>query len=261
MPNFRTTIKMKLVVHPKFKDNTPQINQLIAVFPHTGQIVGKDDRNKIKHISINGFEYNIKSFKIPHIFNQIIYRIFRKSKARRSYEYAQRLLSMGISTPQPIAYQEESLLKLFLRKSYYISEHVHYDWTFRDLRKNPQLPNHELIIRQFTRFTHQLHEHGVHFLDHSSGNTLIIEKGNGLVDFMLVDLNRMRFRKKLSINQRLTNFCRLTSNEAIIRIMSDEYAKLVSLPFDTVFKKMNDAAQNYRQLNDKRKQLINKLKK
>jgi hypothetical protein len=58
------------------------------------------DRNVIKLFDLNGQTINIKSFKVPNIVNKA-YKYFRKSKAKRSFEYATILLENGIGTPQP----------------------------------------------------------------------------------------------------------------------------------------------------------------
>jgi hypothetical protein len=52
---------------------------------------------------------------VPHLINKIVYKKFRKSKARRSYEYATLLLDKGIGTPQPIAFLE-NLIGWFARQ-------------------------------------------------------------------------------------------------------------------------------------------------
>jgi hypothetical protein len=38
---------------------------------------------------------------------------------------------------------------------------------FRELVEVPDYPDHENILRQFTKFTFNLHEKGIEFLDHS----------------------------------------------------------------------------------------------
>lgn len=248
-----------LIIHENFTEKREEIIQLISDFDHVGQIVGKDDRNKIKFIQRNGFNYNVKAFKIPNVVNQFVYNLLRKSKAKRSYQFACRLLSYGIGTPQPIAYLETNIL-LFLRKSYYVSEHLHYDWTFRELRDNLNLPDHENILRQFTRFTHQLHSTGVEFLDHSPGNTLIKKLNAGQYAFYLVDLNRMAFPGKMSLKKCVLNFIRLTDKYELIEIMSDEYAKLVEVPKEEILQIMWPAAKRFHKKYNKKKQLLQRFK-
>ncbi len=84
-----------------------------------GILFGDGQRNKIKLFELEGKTINIKSFKIPHLINKIAYKYFRKSKARRSYEYANRLIENGIGTPQPIAYAENFTLSGFRKELLY----------------------------------------------------------------------------------------------------------------------------------------------
>ena len=200
-----------------------------------GKLIGDGNRNTIKLFGLNNEPVNIKSFKIPHFFNRVIYRYFRKSKARRSFEYAQILLKKGIGTPEPVAFYEQYSV-LGLRKSYYVSKHLHNDFTFRELITIPDLPDHENMLRQFTHFCFELHEKGIEFLDHSPGNTLIKKTSKGKFRFYLVDLNRMRFHKSLSFEQRMKNLQRLTAKKEIIQVMSNEYAKWYHKPEEIVFK-------------------------
>tara|TARA_R110002096_G_scaffold106741_5_gene234477 strand:- start:4815 stop:5579 length:765 start_codon:yes stop_codon:yes gene_type:complete len=186
---------------------------------------GFGKRNFIKNITIEDINLNIKSFKIPNLVNKIVYRFFRKSKARRSYEYGNKLLKLGINTPKPFAYIEYCSWFTFLN-SYYISEQYNNDFTYRELIYNLENPNSEEILRAFTRFTFKLHENGINFLDHSPGNTLIKKVGNNY-EFYLVDLNRMKFHA-MTFEERMKNFAKLSPKDLMLDIMSDEYSKLYS---------------------------------
>lgn len=199
----------------------------------------KDDfiigRNSIKLFKLNGQTINIKAFRVPNIFNQIAYRFLRKSKAHRSFEYAQKLISLNIGTPKPMAYFEFTTPFLF-KKSFYVSEHLECDLTYRELTKNLNYPDFDNILRAFTRFTFMLHENGIHFLDHSPGNTLIKKNGDSY-NFFLVDLNRMNFGH-LDLETRIKNFSRLTIHKSMVEVMSDEYAKCSGENYNKIFNLM-----------------------
>ena len=95
--------------------------------------------------------------------------------------------------------------------------------------------NREKIIRQFARFSFNLHENGVEFEDYSPGNVLIKDK-SGNYEFYLVDLNRMKFNVKLNLNRRMKNVSRMMENEKIAKIFADEYAKCYKQREETVFR-------------------------
>lgn len=216
---------MYLNVDSQFQKYEQSLSRFIHSFTSSGVVLGNGKRNTIKLFELEEKTVNIKSFKIPNFYNKIIYKFFRKSKARRSFEYANILLKHGIGTPQPIAFAESFTL-LGLNKSYYISEHLECDLTFRELVEIPNFPENEIILRQFTQFCYTLHQKGIEFLDHSPGNTLIKKMNDGDYEFFLVDLNRMSFHQELSFDERMKNLSRLTPKKEMIEIMSAEYSKL-----------------------------------
>lgn len=236
-----------------------EISNLVSVFSTSGTVFGEGNRNVIKLFDIEDKTLNIKSFKKPHFFNSIIYKYFRKSKARRSFEFANILLENKIGTPQPIAYFENTNF-LGLKDSYYISEHLECDLTFRELVQIPDFPENEIIVRQFIQFSYDLHQKGIEFLDHSPGNTLIKKGNNGKYDFFLVDLNRMLFHKSMSFEIRMKNLCRLTPKKEMVTIMSNEYSIISGeseqLIFQTLWKMTSDFQNQY----FRKKRLKKKLK-
>lgn len=229
---------MQLKIHSQFSNAKSILNGYIANFDSTGRLFGDGKRNTIKLFELDSRTINIKSFKVPNIINQFAYKFLRKSKARRSYEFANTLLEYQLGTPQPIAYAED--FSFFgLGKSYYVSEHLHTELTFRELVENPDYADHDNILRQFVFFCFQLHEKGVEFLDHSPGNTLIKKMAYGQYAFFLVDLNRMNFHNKMSFEMRMKNLSRLTPKKEMIAVMSNEYSKLYPNQSEAaIFKKM-----------------------
>ena len=94
-----------------------KLTAIIDSFEISGVQFGKTGRNSIKLFELDGELINIKSFKIPNFINQVVYNFFRKSKAQRSFEYASKLLSLGVCTPTPIAFYEFPTTFLF-KKSF-----------------------------------------------------------------------------------------------------------------------------------------------
>lgn len=248
---------MKMLFSEKYKPQKRAILDILDSFEKRGENLGRGDRNVIKIFSLGNEKINVKSFKVPNLINKIVYNFFRKSKAARSFEHATYLIKHGIGTPYPIAYLEESN-SLFFGKSYYISQQLEADCTFRALIENPNYPNREQILREFTAFTHTLHENQILFKDHSPGNTLIKKNGNHF-DFFLVDLNRMEF-KNLSFDERIKNYSRLTSKKEMVEIMSDEYAKITGQPYEKVFGLMWGLTSKFQKKFYRKKHLKEKLK-
>ena len=240
--------------------NRDEIIYIVNNFNTVGVLFGDGQRNQIKLFELEGKTINVKSFKVPHFINKIAYKYFRKSKARRSFEYATALLQKGIGTPQPIAYFENYDF-IGLKDSYYFSEHLDCDLTYRELVEIPDFPDHDNILRQFTRFSYDLHQKGIEFLDHSPGNTLIKKNTEGNYDFFLVDLNRMNFHISMDFDSRMRNLSRLTPKKEMIAIMSNEYAKLYPAQTEAeVFDKMWFHTNDFQERFAKKRRLKKKLK-
>ncbi len=251
---------MKHIINPSFRFAEKQIVNYINNFDIEGTLFGDAKRNIIKLFEFENKTINVKSFKIPHFINKITYKYFRKSKARRSFEYATILIENGIGTPMPIAYFED-YDSLGLNKSFYVCEHLHCDLTYRELVEIPDFPEHSTILRQFAKFTFDLHEKGIEFLDHSPGNTLIKKIDDGKYNFYLVDLNRMNFHKILDFDMRMKNFGRLTPKKEMVAIMSNEYAKLYTLHNESeIFEKMWFYTSQFQREFSQRQRLKKKLK-
>ena len=163
----------------------------------------------------------IKNFAIPPIWRGIIYGIFAKSKARRSYEYALRMKGL---TPEPIAYREVRVLGV-LRESAYVCNLSAGTHTFNELIGNKRFKHREAILQAIGRFTAELHQRGILHRDYSGGNILFNEDGSSV---QVIDLNRIHFSQKLNREQRLRNFERLNINRAALQTMVTAYAEAMS---------------------------------
>ena len=245
--------------HPNFIKHKLQIENCITNFTSSGKdfVIGK--RNSIKLFELGNEIISIKSFRKPNIINKIAYRYFRKSKARRSFEYASKLIELQIGTPQPVAFFENYDF-IGLKESYYACEHLENVFEFRAIVQNEDFENREEIIRQFTRFSAFMHREGVEFLDHSPGNTLIRKNDDGSYSFFLVDLNRMKFHKSIDFQTRMKNLSKITHKEDMIVTMSNEYAKITGENEDLIFTTMWKLTSDFQYRFHRKKRIKKKLK-
>ena len=250
---------MKYLIHNKFKDLQERIVFLIDHFLIEGKILVNGQRNAIKLFEVEGITLNIKSFKRPNLFNKIVYRYFRKSKARRSFEFASKLMEMQIGTPQPVAFFENYDF-VGLKESYYACEHLENVFEFREIVQNEAFENRDFIIRKFTQFTFEMHEKGIEFLDHSPGNTLIHKNADGSYSFFLVDLNRMQFHETIDFKTRMKNLSKITHKKDMIAVMSNEYAKLLNGDETTIFETMWGLTADFQYRFHRKKRIKKKLK-
>ncbi len=248
---------MNFKISDKYTKHQSAIRAFIQSFDQEGEMFNDGTRNVIKTFDLEGTTLNVKSFKIPNVVNKIAYRFVRTSKAYRSFHYGQALLSKGIHTPHPVAYFEEKSGLVF-GKSYYVSEHLDCDLTYRDLIDNSPYAGNADILAAFARFTYELHKKEIYFLDHSPGNTLIKIKEDGY-DFYLVDLNRMKFGP-MDFKTRMKNFERLSKIESQVKVMAKAYANASGEDETIVFKTMWQSIQAFQERFHKKKRLKKKLK-
>jgi len=215
---------MKVIINPKYSELTSFVNSIPYRFGKEGEMI-YDERNQLKRFSAEGYDIIVKRFRKPHIINRFAYSFVRPSKAERSYQYALLLLEKGITTPSPIAYIEDKEAGL-LNYSYYIclyekeSSHIRKQMLGEEGGKEFQK---ELAI-----YIAGLHNKGILNNDLSPGNILFRKEGNQFV-FSLIDINRMKFMKKIPMETRYKNFKRISENVEIITYMAKEYARACSL--------------------------------
>ncbi len=176
-------------------------------------------RNELKIIPFEGAQTVVKSFKVPHLLNKIVYSYFKDSKAKKSYEYS---LKISPFTPTPIGYIEFYSFWL-LNESYFISEKFDYDFTIREPLLDKNFESRDELFRAFARFTLKLHNTEIFHNDYSPGN-ILIKKENSKFTFKIVDINRMRFGA-LNEDTRAKNFEKLWASDDELTIMSNEYQK------------------------------------
>lgn len=211
----------QIVIHPQYQHLQNFISRLPDIFLSEGKYL-HDGRNKIKIFETDGLKINVKRYRIPLIFNRFIYLYLRPTKARRAYEYALRLQEKGINTPSPIAYIIEKS-EFLLGYSYFISIQVNYSRRFYEFGKAALTDENTMILREFGRYTAQLHQQGIYHQDYSPGNILFDVK-DGKPEFCLVDINRMFFGS-VSLQKGCANFARLWGSPAMFRTIAAAYAE------------------------------------
>lgn len=182
-----------------------------------------DKRNTIR--SYDGFVS--KQFAIPSLWRGIIYGWFCSSKAKRSYDYARRLSGL---TPEPVAYREIRYCGV-LRQCWYVCRESECKYTFNDLIHNKSFQNREVILQAIGRFTAELYKRGVLHQDYSGGNILFNEDGSKIE---IIDLNRIKFYRKMPIKKGLQLFERLNIDKDALATMGASFAQRVNLDQDFV---------------------------
>lgn len=210
---------MNTIIASDFQFLADFVGNLPRDFQSQGEVLYKV-RNEVRKIEIEGVTVVVKKFKVPHFINRIAYTYFRKSKARRSYEYSETLLNNGFGAAQPIAYTEYFRNGL-LTDSYYVSLFCDYGRDFNEFRWS-ETDGREAVLRSFAQFTARMHDAGIRHLDYGGGNILFRETAIG-AEFCLIDVNRLE-KGKVDIRKGCENFKLLYMKEGAFRFLMSEYA-------------------------------------
>jgi aminoglycoside phosphotransferase (APT) family kinase protein len=165
------------------------VEAAVAAAP-AGAVVHRG-RNLIVRLRVASQDVAVKRFPVTGL-RRLVYRV-RASKAVRAFDVAERLLSLGIGTPRPLAALELRRGRELVA-SFYCCAFVHALAEAREL-KRPDAADRALRLERLGAFVASLHERGVVHRDLTSGNVLLLADAGaeGGLAFQLVDVNRVRF--------------------------------------------------------------------
>lgn len=248
---------MPYQINKQYNSLLPFVEQIHERFANEGDSIYKV-RNEVKVFSQDGFDLNVKSYKIPNLFNRLAYRYLRKSKAKRAFEYASFLKEKGIETPAPIAWVEQHKAGV-LRESYFISIQHKYDFTLREVLLD-QTSDKENILKGFVDYTvNKLHKNGVFHLDYSPGNVLI-RKENNDYSYSVIDLNRMKFIP-IDTEKGIENLKQLHTTEENYRIIGKYFGELVGLDGTLCSDMLIDMDRKYQEFRSRRQRFKSLFRK
>lgn len=215
----------KYTLNPKYKHFENDLLNIQKIFTNADESIHKA-RNELKIIELHGIKCVVKSFKVPHAINRVAYTFFREGKAKKSYGNAVKLTELGVNTPEPIGVIEFFSSGL-LSESYFISRYEPYDFTIREVFHH-KVADYENILKQFAKFTYEIHKKNVWHVDYSLGN-ILVTKEDDTYKFSLVDINRMKF-KNIHPYEGLTNFNKFwAKDDNDLIILATEYSKLANI--------------------------------
>lgn len=231
---------MNIVINPKYNQLRSFVENIPANFENKGELV-YSARNQLKHYSVEGYEVIVKRYKIPHLINKVAYTFIRPSKAKRAYEYALRLLAIGVNSPEPIAYIEENEDGL-LDRGYFVSIYEKEYTDIRELMVGTQ--KDAVLLKELSVYIADLHKKGVLHLDMSPGNILYCKVENQF-NFTLVDINRMQFFSSISNEKRFKSFKRLSENVEVLTEIAKIYAAASNLDESESIEKINKYSSEF----------------
>ncbi|MDY2829168.1 MAG: AarF/UbiB family protein [Sodaliphilus sp.] len=217
-------MKQNIVVNPKYAQLAPFVGDVARGTADLGEEIYRA-RNVVSHTRQCGLDLIVKSFRVPRLLNAFVYAHLRHSKARRSYDNALRLMSLGIGTAVPVAYVEIFSHGL-LTRSYFISLKV----SGSEMRFWEKRPDSDLLLHKFAAFMIELRDKGVFHKDFSPGNVILDDQYH----FYLLDVNRMKFGVR-NKERFIDNFARLHTEASEIARLARIYAETDGNPHPEAF--------------------------
>lgn len=181
-------------------------------------------RNSLEAFDTPEGKVVVKRYGKPNALNTLAYSYLRKGKARRAYEHAIRLRSLGIDTPEEIACIECCNRFGVVRDSYFVSRFTDDTPLSLAAAAFPQ-PDAATVLAAFARFTASLHAKGVLHHDYNQSNILYRIAPDGKIRFQLIDTNRMSFVNRTTRRDCIINLRRLSCPAAAYLFIADRYAE------------------------------------
>lgn len=214
-----TTLKIK----DKYADNTELKDLLTNIesrFDNEGETIFQNRRNTLKSFCIDGMgKIVIKRFKPKNIFQTIFYTLAGTSKAKKAYENGIELEKAKIGTPEAIAYAETrnglTLKQCYVATSF-TSDNAISDLIDKEIDHN--------LTRELGKMLAKMHENGIVHHDMNRTNILYQKTENGY-DLSLIDINRLKKRKKVDFTEYSDDFVRLTDRMDWIVDIAYAYAR------------------------------------
>ncbi len=193
-------------------------------------------RNRVVRLDTDASAVNIKQFRVPHAINRLVYGNLRSGKARRAYENAERLLSLGFPTPAPLAYVEEREgIKFGI--SYFVSEQLD---GYSDIRQIAHSEHRAAIVEAVGQLMADLHRAHIFMKDFSQGNILWHLEPDGSISLSLVDINRMAFGVH-STRRLMKNFRSIADDPTLMADLAAAYSRASGMPTAEVMRRAERA--------------------
>lgn len=184
-----------------------------------------DKRNQVMRFEIDGRKLIAKRFRSPKGFQRLAYSTCWENKAVKAYRYAQRLISLGIDTPRPIAALTLRNSCGLVRQYFFVSE----ENTWPDcvcLREDPNFADREALIEALAAYIAGLHTKGFLHGDTNLSNFLYEKQADGSYRFAVIDVNRSQFVSgEPSREACLSNLFRLTHVRPLLSALVGAYAR------------------------------------
>ncbi len=244
---------MRVTIHPKYKDHAALValvHRLPEAFAQNEGELLYDKRNQVRRFVLpDGLHLMVKQFHRPNVIQKLCYSTFWTNKAKKSFRYGNRLLQMGIDTPEPIAaveYKKKGLIERY----YFVSSEDTGTCCEEVLStdESGQMSTRQLeIIDALAYFLAEIHEKGFLHGDANLSNFRMHQNDKGYT-FAVIDTNRSKFLShSASHQQRIRNLCRISHHRPTILALAYAYAKHSQYDPKQTYQEILAATENFEQ--------------
>lgn len=226
---------MRINVAPDYVEFSGLFHDIVENFYEKDGEILWNGRNVIKRFEYEGKLFVVKKYKKANFIQKIVYTFFRKTKARRAFEFAEEYRRLGIDTPRQMAYVEKFEGGLF-SVGYFISENCNKPEVLELLPRDSDGEDEfdTSAAKAVAKYIFKLHRMGVVHGDLNLTNFLYEKDENGEFNFTLIDINRTKFftpNKK----QCAVNIARITHNREQLEFIVREYCALRNWEFEPFY--------------------------
>lgn len=192
----------------------------------TAAAVLHDGRNKIVAGRIPGgsglaVDAVVKDFRIQGV--QKLKSLVQASKAAKAWRGAFSLQDRGFATPAPIAYLERRR-RGFVAECIFIAARVSDAREIRDLFRIRGDPDLRALLSPLAVLLRRFHDAGLVHRDLSDGNIFVRDNAGGGFEFLFLDTNRIRLRRRVGAFRRARNLVRLGIPSGLRPFFLEQYA-------------------------------------
>jgi len=211
----------KVYCNPFFREIANSIEEVKELtFSEKARVVNSKPNRvaeiELKHLE--GTKIFVKFFGWRNKFHYLI-SPFMKSKSVQSFQNALYLLSIGIHTPFPIGAFERRK-KGFVEENFYLTLSLGERENVRNfLRECKDEEKKERMIEKLAKVVRKMHDGGLFHKDLTLANFLIGQDG----ELYIVDLNRARIKRKLSMFHRIEDISRMDLTKEARKIFLKYY--------------------------------------
>lgn len=216
-------MKYKYHINPKYEGLTSFVRRVASVYDREGILI-HDSRDQLRIMKDQGKAMVVKRFCRLKWKERFDCTFSHTSKAQTAYANALKLLELGISTPEPIAYIEEYKYGL-LRQDFLVMNYYSEDDT-RLLRDEPG--KHEALMDALVQFLVEMHEKGFLHGNASLANFLYREDAAAPTGYRIttIAIESAKWVENPSREECIGNLVGLTRSRSVLTDIVQKYAVL-----------------------------------